>query len=780
MPPPTKRSAKKRPAKGHEIGSAAWFFADSSDLFAVIAADGTFLDVNHAWRTATGWSEQELIGRSYPDLLHPESQEGVAVFPTILANRGYTNVRIRLAHKDGHWLWLEGHVRPAPEGCMVVALRQAMGDELSAHQWAQGEQARRLLSEAAGVGLWRYDRRTDYIELSPAWRTWLDAAGVDIDTAEKFNAAVHPKDVEKLAELMLKGGTLGEPGSCVYRVRRRDGRWQWVRIHTRSEYVEDGVYIIHGLSQDVTETAEAISGLTEANRRAETLAQKLNLALSAAKAAVVEVDFTEQRLWLSPQFEDLVGRSMTYEQAAQAAWPFIHPDDIDRLEKNAAAINAGRAHEPVEVRIVRPDGEVRWMRLYGDIVRDEGASYVRANCLLIDIDEPKRQELALIQAERDARSATEAKSNFLANMSHEIRTPLNGVLGVLHLLKGRGLADSDLQLIEEALACGEMLKTVIDDVVDFSKIEAGRLDLQPEAVDPRALLEGVARLLRPQAEDKGLTLQVEAGPLPPRVSTDPVRLRQCLFNLIGNAVKFTLQGGVTVRACVRGQTGAERLRFEIEDTGVGIPAEAQAHIFQRFHQADGSTTRRFGGSGLGLSITQRLAELMGGDVGFHSISGKGSTFWLEVAAPACAVEASPARDAERLIEGLRILLVEDNPTNRLIATKMLEALGAVVEVAEDGERGVEAAALSVFDLILMDIQMPGIDGLEATRRIRKSNTPSAETPIIALTANVLSHQRAAYLAAGMDGVVGKPISPIALFTEIAQIAEGAPRLSEAS
>jgi CheY-like chemotaxis protein len=243
-------------------------------------------------------------------------------------------------------------------------------------------------------------------------------------------------------------------------------------------------------------------------------------------------------------------------------------------------------------------------------------------------------------------------------------------------------------------------------------------------------------------------------------------------------VKFTLTGHVALRCR---QVGPERLRFEVEDTGVGVPLAAQARIFQRFDQGDASTTRRFGGSGLGLSITRRLAEMMGGEVGLTSVEGQGSTFWLEIAAPPTAAPAAVAEVGEALLDGLKVLVVEDNATNRMIVTKLLENLGAAVETAADGLLGVEAAGRGRFDIILMDVQMPGIDGLEAARRIRRLGGAAAATPIVALTANVLAHQRAEYLEAGMDGVVGKPISPPVLLAELARLCgEEAPEAQEAA
>ena len=469
----------------------------------------------------------------------------------------------------------------------------------------------------------------------------------------------------------------------------------------------------------------------------------------------------------------------TYQQATQLRFPGFHPDDLEHVRRAFRALHTGGHRDgSFEARIVRPDGETRWIRLSHHLKLGRNGRWLKAVGLIQDFDARKRQEIELLEAQRAAEAASEAKAAFLANMSHEIRTPMNGVMGVMHLLKAENLSEDGRSMLEEALSCGQMLAELLNDVIDFSKIEAGRLELACEPLDPRSLAEGVVRLLRPQADGKGLSLTLEADPRLGWVNADPVRLRQALFNLVGNAVKFTEDGSVVLR-CASPSPGL--LRFEVIDTGVGIPAEAQAQIFQRFNQGDASTTRKFGGSGLGLSITTKLAELMGGAVGFTSRGGVGSTFWLEVAAaPAAAITAS-VEPVGLVLEGLHLLVVEDNPTNRMIATKLLESLGASVTTAADGYLGVEAAERGGFDLILMDVQMPGIDGLEAARRIRALGGAAARTPIVALTANVLAHQRQAYLDAGMDGVVGKPISPEILLREIARLsAPAAPVIATAA
>ena len=391
---------------------------------------------------------------------------------------------------------------------------------------------------------------------------------------------------------------------------------------------------------------------------------------------------------------------------------------------------------------------------------------------MLDIDAHKRQELALNDAWRVAEAATAAKSGFLASVSHEIRTPMNGIVGVLNLLKRESLSSEGRELLTEALGCSDMLSQLINDVLDFSKIEAGKLDLSPVATDPVAVVEGVLNLIRPQTDAKSIYLRsrCDLGMGPAEI--DPVRLRQCLFNMIGNAVKFTETGGVEVRLTASGAGAKRRLRCEIEDSGIGVPEAARATLFDRFQQADGGATRRFGGTGLGLAISRSLAQMMGGDLDFESEEGRGSTFWFEI-------KASPAELPDQIAEhdfsdapltGLRVLVVDDNRTNRIIGVKSLEALGAWAMAADSGRAAIEAVGRERFDLSLMDINMPEMDGLEATRRIRALGAFAAAIPVIALTADVMDHHQNTYLAAGMNGVVPKPFSPAQLLSEIARIA----------
>ena len=595
---------------------------------------------------------------------------------------------------------------------------------------------------------------------------------------------IHPEDAARVLESIDTSRALREEARCEWRVRLPSGAYRWIEARAQPIYDEnDEIEKLVGVILDIDARKRQELALAEARQEAQKAADRLRIALDAGQAGVFETDFTNKTFWCSSQFPEIMGRALTFEEASQPSWPMTHPDDVAEVMQRIAA-SRDRSHGTtrnfgmVQSRVVLPSGDIRWVDTCAEIHWAEDGSVERVVGLVLNIDARKHQELVLVEAQRAAEAAAEAKSQFLANMSHEIRTPMNGVMGVLHLLEKEPLSEDGQGLLQEAQACGQMLGQLLNDVIDFSKIEAGRMELSPEPLDPAHLLHSVAGMLRPHAEAKGLELSVAVEGEGGWISADPVRLRQALFNLIGNAVKFTSAGRVQARLVV-GAAGQDkkRLRFEIEDTGVGIAAAAQDHLFQRFHQADGSTARRFGGSGLGLAITRSLADLMGGTVGFTSREGEGSTFWLEVSAPVAeaTVIPEPLSDvgAAAPLEGLRILVVEDNPTNRLVAGKILEGLGATVATAEDGALGVKAVASERYDLVLMDIQMPEMDGVEATRRIRALGDAAAATPIVGLTANAMAHQRLAYLEAGMDGVTAKPISPTDLIAEIARVLNGA-------
>jgi signal transduction histidine kinase/CheY-like chemotaxis protein len=387
------------------------------------------------------------------------------------------------------------------------------------------------------------------------------------------------------------------------------------------------------------------------------------------------------------------------------------------------------------------------------------AELVQANAGLL-----RANQRAQALADR-ALDASRAKSAFLANMSHEIRTPMNGVLGVAQLLLDEPLSTAQRDYAQTIHDSGRALLAVLNDILDFSKIEAGKLDLELAPVDLRQLLVGLERLITVQTAAKALRFELKIGQqVPEWIVGDSARLRQVLMNLCGNAVKFTAAGQVvlSVELLSRGAQNVQ-LRFEVCDTGVGIPADRVAGLFQPFAQGDNSVTRRFGGTGLGLSIVRRLVDLMGGEVGLQTREGVGSTFWVttsfELPQTGAMAEVALPEQARSSITGRtpRILLAEDNAVNCLVATRMLERLGYAVETVSDGRQAVEAWRCGGHDLILMDCQMPELDGYQAAREIRSSEPPGRHIPIVALTAHAMKDDGAKCIAAGMDAHLTKPV-----------------------
>ena len=394
----------------------------------------------------------------------------------------------------------------------------------------------------------------------------------------------------------------------------------------------------------------------------------------------------------------------------------------------------------------------------------------------------------LVKARDDANAANVLKSHFLANMSHEIRTPLNGVLAMAEVMAMDNLAPAQRERLSVIRESGAVLLGVLNDVLDLSKIEAGRLEIQDRPFDIAQLAQTIREIYAPQARDKGLAFEVAVAPEAQGLWRGDVdRLRQILGNLIANALKFTLEGAVAIRfASAEDGSG---LRIDVADTGIGVSPDILPRLFDKFVQADSSTTRRFGGSGLGLAICRELANLMGGSIKVQSREGRGSTFTVLVSLPReeTPVDVHYVDDDTASVEQpadsscLRVLAADDNPTNQKVVEAVLAPLNAEVVLVSDGAACVEAWKAAKFDIVLMDIHMPGMDGVEAARAIRalEASEGRQRTPIVAVTANALAHQVEGYLAAGMDGHVAKPIEVTKLYAAIEQ-AVAAARLAQAA
>ncbi len=533
--------------------------------------------------------------------------------------------------------------------------------------------------------------------------------------------------------------------------------------------------------------------VTERKQAAEALAESqilLRTVIDAAPARIFWKDTESRYLGCNPIFATDAGQPSPDAVVGKTDFDMGWAAQADLYRSDDRQVmTSGQAKLAYDEPSTTPDGRTIWLRTSKVPLKDAQGQVFGVLGIYEDVTEAKRDkdELeqhrhhlenlvrerteALEHATRAAEDANRSKSAFLANMSHEIRTPLNAIIGMGHLIRKGGLNAKQSDQMAKLQAAGEHLLGVIDSVLELSKIEAGKIELNPVPFDPAEILRRVGALIQPRAESKGLQLILESCPLREDLSGDATRIQQCLLNFAGNALKFTESGSITLTlSCPEEDRETALLRFEVRDTGIGIPADALPRLFNAFEQAETSTNRSHGGTGLGLAISRKYAQLMGGSAGAQSQKGVGSQFWFTVRVAKLLSPASdgvPQRsDAERRLQeefaGRRILLVEDDPVNLEIACDILADIGLAVDCASDGIEAVAKAGSAAYDLILMDIRMPIMDGLEATVRIRQLPECGA-LPIVAMTANAFAEDRTHCLAAGMNDFVTKPVDPVALF-----------------
>jgi PAS domain S-box-containing protein len=593
-------------------------------------------------------------------------------------------------------------------------------------------------------------------------------------------------DLARVAALVQRAFE-GAPQSFEFWGLRANGE-----VFPKEVHVYPGSYFgrpaVIAVAQDITERRRAEAALRESE-------QRWSFALDGAGDGVWDWRVGSAEMFLSPRAKLLAGFAADEVENRFEEWTKrIHPQDLPKVMANLQAYLAGDI--PVylmEHRLQAKNGETRWILIRGTAVeRDRDGAPLRMVGTATDITASKEataelerhrhhledmvaeRTLALSVAKEAAEAASRAKSVFLANMSHELRTPMNVIMGMTELARRRTTDSKVNDQLGKVLGSAQRLLMIINDVLDISRIEADRLALESRRFRLGDVLDQVTGVTEHQAAAKGLALVVEIAPgLADRpLQGDPLRLGQILLNLASNAIKFTPSGSVSIRAgAIEERDGRTLLRFEVEDSGIGISPEHQERIFLSFEQADGSTTRRYGGTGLGLAISRRLVQMMGGDIGVVSRPGAGSTFWFTARFEDATAEAGrePVSSGTAAEEALRtrhrgasILLVEDEPVTQEVSRSLLEEAGLSVDLAENGAVAVDLARDGAYALILMDMEMPLMDGITSTRIIRA--LPGGErTPILAMTANAFESDRQACLDAGMDDHVAKPVDPARFF-----------------
>ncbi len=646
----------------------------------------------------------------------------------------------------------------------VFGVFQDITEEVQALTKTQRSEARyRLLADntADVIARVKADGTSRYV--SPAIHQMLGWRSTEM--SGRSTDYVHPDDwpdVQAVIRAVLAGS---ERKAITHRALHRDGRTFWVESRFQAVVTPDGsppdeaIVVIRDASERValeTQLQEAL----EATRQSEA---HYRLLTDRATDIIITYGYDTIVTYVSPSLEVVTGIKPE-EMIGTTVNRLLHPEDMPGVNAKLAAFI--RDHPDQELttqkyRAFNKHGDLVYYETRTRIVRDEAGQVLEIQDVARDVTETRLLEQQLREARNKAEAADIAKSEFLANMSHELRTPLTSVVGFAGLLKNSTtLSELDRGHVDRLVTGSEVLLSVINDILDYSKLEAGALSMDAHGFGPESLARTACDLMEAQRSAKSLDMVIEIAPdLPTVLVGDAGRLRQVMLNFLSNAMKFTTHGEVrmSVGGVPIGDDGW-RLQVAVSDSGIGIAPDKLDQLFERFTQADQSTTRNYGGTGLGLAICKRLIEAMGGDIGADSKPGLGSTFWFEVALVIGerADEAVMHADATPQVQA-RVLVADDAAANRELVSAILGHMGLEVETVCDGAEAVEALKRGGHHLVLMDMHMPVMDGLKATRAIRALAGPVAATPIIALTANVQSDQVQTCLAAGMDGHLGKPI-----------------------
>ncbi len=778
----------------------------SADMIVESDRDMVRRYVSPASLAVLGYRPEELRDASVMDVVHPDDRPAYrARIESLLdGTRDRVVSTQRYRRKDGTTVWTEGNVQ---------VVRHPVTGEPSGYVGSLRDVTERHQAEAAVRSSEAFLRGV--IDASPDCIKVLDLDGqvsfmsrnglclLEFDRPEepigRDFATLWPPDTRPAVRSAVAAAAAG--ASSRFRARCDSARGNPLLLDVVIAPILDGdgrPERLLALSRDVTASAGAEEALARMQDRYRLLAEN-----SSDVVMLREPGPDGAALYVSPSSARVLGYAAE-EVAAGCPSELVHPEDRAAVRALLGRLAPGDGIVLHTHRVRRADGAHVWVE--GAFQVAERAGEPTVVVALRDVTERRQRAVDLAsakemaeRAQRSAEDASEAKSDFLAAMSHEIRTPLNCIIGFTDLMIDSGeLPPGAARHAELIRSAGAALLTVVNDILDFSKAEAGAVELEAIPFSPEALAQGCAAILRGYAGTKALDIEVEvAGCLPAGLVGDEGRLRQVLLNLLNNAVKFTPRGRVVLRVSSLGPAaaggaasnahgsgggvGGETVRFEVADTGIGIAEDKRHRLFERFSQVDSSVARRFGGSGLGLAICKRLVELMGGTIGVASREGEGSTFWFTVTLPPSAIPIAAPPPAPRAGPGrrVRILVVEDIDINQRLAVALLEAAGHAVDVVDDGARAVAAVAAASYDLVLMDVQMPGMDGVTATRLIRAADGPQRGVPIVAMTANVLPEQVRAFREAGMDGHLGKPLNRGLLHAAVARwTAEAAPGSAE--
>jgi PAS domain S-box-containing protein len=749
-----------------ELSQAKYEMLYQQSAEGILLADdqAVIQDANPAAEAIFGYSRDEFVGRALPEFIDPaDLRRDPFDFEPVLSGRTIYRER-PFVHKDGTVLQGEFSVRRIAENLVQAVVRDVTERRRTEVQLRETSELLQAILDNATALVFVKDPKGRYLRVNRLFEKTFGVLEAEImgktahDIFDSGTATRFTMREQRVLET-------GRP-QMSEEAFERDGASRVFLVNRFPLPGPDGSpAAVAGIVSDITTLTQAKQELRESRERYRALYEESAEGIILADEQAVIQD-------VNPAMVEMLGRPRK-ELLGRSFYDFVAPDNLAARPPIWQKILTGevvRSYRP----LLKKTGEVLPLEYSA---KNVGKGVIQLACR--DVSERERVERSLRQAKEAAEAASRSKSEFLANMSHEIRTPLNGVMGMMQLLDMTRLTNEQQEYVQIASSSVKALMTVIGDILDLSKVEAGKLDIRHEPYDLPGIVNSVGGIFKDQARRKGVELDIEIDSrIPSVVLGDSARLRQVLFNLVGNAVKFTDSGRVMIRVepdPVKPEQGC-RPSFTIADTGMGIAPDRIASIFETFVQADGSESRRHQGAGLGLAIAKRLVELMGGEIEAESTPGAGSVFSFTI-----LVEDDPALTAGRkaadepddvpppCLQGLRVLLVEDDRVNQLTAKRLLEKMGHEVAIAEDGLKALAALEEASFDLVLMDIQMPEMDGLETTRRIRELEADYATIPIVAVTAHALKGDRERFIAGGMNDFIPKPVDMQALRESIERL-----------
>ena len=740
-------------------------------------ANGKIEMSNPAFRELFGYSAEEMKGKSINELVVPEDQlKDAEQLTNEVLSGTIVNKTVVRKHRSDWPVHVEMYGVPFVVDGVIrgqFGLYQDISARLEAQRaLKQSEEMFRTLTAAAPVGIFRTDSEGGTVYLN---EKWLAMTGLTTEEAagQGWRRALDPADRDEVVRAWTTAVSRGDEFRGSYRYSNRTGETVWVETVARPVLGagnSSGGYV--GVVQDVTERVKREEELKRSEEKFRTLT-------AVAPVGIVLLDDKGRFTYVNEQYLRMTG--LTEETALENKWPtVIHPDDLAKVQQVRNSSVTGKTDYSMSYRYLRKDNAVVWAE--SSARGFEQASGERGYVVVIqDVTERRLAEESLRKAKEAAEAANRAKSDFLANMSHEIRTPMNGILGMTELALDTDLQPEQHEYLVMVRSSAEALLGIINDILDFSKIEAGRMELEETTFVLEDCIEQALGPLGVRATEKGLDLTwTTVGGIPGSLKGDSTRLRQVLINLAGNAIKFTKAGEVSVKAeRLPGETGKAKIRFVVSDTGIGVPPEKHKQIFEAFSQADMSTTREFGGTGLGLSISARLVRLMGGEIGLESEAGKGSKFHFTVIFDVAEEKARMLREVVEL-KGRPVLAVDDNEVNRHLLRKLLSAWGMKPVTAEDGLKGIEEFEESVkrgepYPLVLLDMNMPRMDGYQVAVKIRQSASPQ-QTAIVILSSSLANYTKASLEPLQIGRKLSKPIRRVDLHEAITELlAKAIPR-----